>query len=127
MSYSGYLIKIGETTIPVGIISAGSYKAVTEKREVGSWLDAEGNWHRDYYQEPKTTIAFTLKARTEAEHLSVSALFTNLHDIEVDYYDTTTGEYKTGTFWQEAPELTLSAQASDAIYFDETNIKLTEY
>ena len=45
--YSGYLVKIGEYTIPLSMIKADSYSAYDTMQDYDPWTDAKGQLHRD--------------------------------------------------------------------------------
>ena len=47
MAYSGYLIKIGEYTIPLSMIKADSYYPYVNMQDYEPWTDATGFLHRD--------------------------------------------------------------------------------
>ena len=47
MAYSGYLIKIGNYTIPLSKIKADSYYAYDNMQDYDPWTDATGHLHRD--------------------------------------------------------------------------------
>ena len=47
MAYAGYLIKIGNYTIPTSIIRADSYYAYDNMQDYEPWTDAKGYLHRD--------------------------------------------------------------------------------
>ena len=47
MAYSGYLIKIGNYTIPLSMIKADSYYAYYNMQDYDPWTDAKGYLHRD--------------------------------------------------------------------------------
>ena len=47
MAYAGYLIKIGDYTIPTSIIKADSYYAYVNMQDYEPWTDATGHLHRD--------------------------------------------------------------------------------
>ena len=53
MAYGGYLLKIGDYTVPTSIIKADSYSAYENMQDVDPWTDANGYLHR---------TAVTLKA-----------------------------------------------------------------
>lgn len=47
MAYAGYLIKIGDYTIPTSIIKADSYYPYDNMQDYEPWTDAKGYLHRD--------------------------------------------------------------------------------
>lgn len=47
MAYSGFLIKVGEYTIPLSLIKAESYSAYVNMQDVDDYTDANGYLHRE--------------------------------------------------------------------------------
>ena len=62
MAYAGYLIKIGEYTIPTGIIKADSYYAYVNMQDYEPWTDATGHLHRDAVELKALKVEFETKA-----------------------------------------------------------------
>lgn len=47
MAYNGYLLKIGNYTVPLKYIKADSYSAYVNMQDVDPWTDADGYVHRN--------------------------------------------------------------------------------
>jgi hypothetical protein len=47
MAFGGYLIKVGEYTIPTSIIKADTYKPYISVTDLDSYVDADGYLHRN--------------------------------------------------------------------------------
>jgi len=62
MAYAGYLIKIGNYTIPTSIIKADSYYAYVNMQDYEPWTDAKGELHRDVVQLKALKVEFETKA-----------------------------------------------------------------
>ena len=81
MAYAGYLIKIGNYTIPTSIIKADSYYAYVNMQDYEPWTDAKGYLHRDVVDLKALKVEFETKAmltNTEFASLmsSIKAQFT---------------------------------------------------
>lgn len=138
-NYEGYQFKINGTTFPCVninldtwrdvIIETGSYSISSEYPLLEEWTDLNGTIHRQYGTEKKTTISFTIKERSLAQqNLLVSReLFTNRTNLTVEYYDDETCQYKTGRFFMDGPDSTVSIATKDNIYYGKMKIKLVEY
>lgn len=69
--YSGWLLKIGNYTLPKKFIKADSYKAYVSMQDVDPWTDANGYLHRTAVElkvakiEWETTAMLTNKTFTE--------------------------------------------------------------
>ncbi len=81
MAYAGYLLKIGNFTIPTSIIKADSYYAYVNMQDYEPWTDAKGYLHRDVVDLKALKVEFETKAmltNTEFASLmsSIKAQFT---------------------------------------------------
>lgn len=81
MAYEGYLLKIGNFTIPTSIIKADSYYAYVNMQDYEPWTDAKGYLHRDVVDLKALKVEFETKAmltNTEFATLmsSIKAQFT---------------------------------------------------
>ena len=62
MAYAGYLIKIGNYTIPLSMIKADSYYAYVNMQDYEPWTDAKGYLHRDAVALKALKVEFDTKA-----------------------------------------------------------------
>ena len=127
MSYNGYRVKIGDTTVSNLLISSGSYSILKSRRLIRQWTDANGKDHYDYFQNPKVTIKFSLRERTLAEHESIKNLFTTYDNLYVEYWDDYDCAYKTGYFRMEEPKISHAKAPGADIRYSATPIELKEY
>jgi hypothetical protein len=126
MSYKGYRVKLGNTTIPELLIAKGSYSYENEKRLIRTWQDANGKYHDDYFKNPKAKITFSIRARNQEDHESIKDIFMNQNNLTVEYFDDYSCTYKTGTFKMKAPKIQ-HRFASGVLFYEPTNIELEEY
>lgn len=62
MAYAGYLIKIGNFTIPTSIIKADSYSPYANMQDYEPWTDEKGYLHRDAVALKALKVEFETKA-----------------------------------------------------------------
>ena len=62
MAYAGYLVKIGNYTIPLSMIKADSYYAYVNMQDYEPWTDAKGYLHRDAVALKALKVEFDTKA-----------------------------------------------------------------
>lgn len=62
MAYAGYLIKIGNFTIPLSMIKADSYYAYANMQDYEPWTDEKGYLHRDAVALKALKVEFETKA-----------------------------------------------------------------
>ena len=70
MSYSGFLLKIGDYTIPHKYIKADSYQAYVNMQDLEPWTDSNGYVHRE-----KTVELKSLKVEFETKPLLTNKEF----------------------------------------------------
>lgn len=77
MAYSGYLFKIGSYTFPLSLIKADSYQAYKSVTDLDSYVDANGELHRNALDH----LAYKVEFETPAmlNNTQMSALFTNIY------------------------------------------------
>ena len=127
LSYLGYRVKIGNTIISNDLIKKGSYSFVKGKRMVADWEDAVKTEHQNLMTKRKVKISFSLRERDLAEQDSIKGIFQSEENLPVTYWDDYDCEYKSGTFFMEAPEIQHENTAVGGIFYATTPIKLTEY
>lgn len=70
MAYSGYLIKIGNYTIPLSMIKADSYYAYVNMQDYEPWTDAKGELHRDVVDLKALKVEFETRAMLDNTQFS---------------------------------------------------------
>lgn len=106
MAFQGYLIKVGNYTIPLTFMKLESYKsAPNQRQDLDSYRDANGYLHRNVLSHTASKLEF------ETPYLSMKDMRTLIQNIranytddlartvELTYYDEETDSYKTGTFY----------------------------
>ena len=67
MGYNGYLVRVGEYTIPLGMIKANSYKITKNSQDLDSYRDANGVLHRNALDRKPDKIEFEIHAGWDDE------------------------------------------------------------
>lgn len=128
MSYAGYRLKIEGIILPNEFITRGSYSVNSEaKRVIKKWTDANQIDHVTYAAERRSTITFRLRQHNLTEHLQIAAAVKKRSDINIEYYNDSTGEYSTGIF--DCGDVIfphLNATKNDIIYAA-VSVTFTEY
>ena len=128
LTYLGYRVKIGNTIISNDLIKKGSYSFVKSKRMAADWEDAVKTEHQNMMTKRKVKISFSIRERGLTEQDTIKDIFQSEEGLSVTYWDDYDCEYKTGTFYMEAPEIQhLNTANGDGIMYAATPIKLTEY
>lgn len=106
MAFQGYLIKVGNYTIPLQFIKLESYTSMPDQRQdLDSYRDADGYLHRNVLPHTATKIEFETPymRRNDMQALiqGIRSNFTSnlARSCTVTYYDDETDDYKTGTFY----------------------------
>ena len=106
MAFQGFLIKVGNYTIPLQFMKLESYKsAPNQRQDLDSYRDADGYLHRNALPHTATKIEFETPYmyRAQMQQLLQGIRSNYISNIErscsVTYYDDETDSYKTGTFY----------------------------
>lgn len=93
MAYAGYLIKIGNYTIPLGMIKADSYYAYDNMQDYEPWTDAKGYLHRDAVKLKALKVEFETKAMLDnvqfadlISHIEAQFLKPDAHECQITAY-----------------------------------------
>ena len=109
MAFQGYLLKVGNYTIPLQYMKLESYKSMPDQRQdLDSYRDANGYLHRNTLPHTATKIEFETPYmyRSQMREL-LQGIQSNLTNglerkCTVTYYDDETDSYKSGTFYLPA-------------------------
>lgn len=106
MALQGYLIKVGNYTIPLTFMKIETYKsAPNQRQDLDSYRDANGYLHRNVLSHTATKLEFetpylTFKdMRTLIQNIRANYTDDLARTVELTYYDEETDSYKTGTFY----------------------------
>lgn len=76
MAYAGYLIKIGDYTIPLSMIKADSYYAYVNMQDYEPWTDEKGYLHRDAVALKALKVEF--ETVPQLNHTQFATLMSNI-------------------------------------------------
>lgn len=106
MAFQGYLIKVGNYTIPLTFMKLESYKsAPNQRQDLDSYRDANGYLHRNVLSHTASKLEFETPYLSMRDMRSliqnIRANYTNELEraCELTYYDEETDTYKTGSFY----------------------------
>jgi hypothetical protein len=101
MAFSGYLIKVGSTEIPLTYMRAETYSVTPNQRmEWSAERDINGNLHRKTVANMPPKIEFKTPLMTNREIAALNTMFQNAFTVpserklQVTYYDAETDSYK---------------------------------
>lgn len=112
MAYSGgYLVKVGTYEIPLSLIKLDSYViAPAQRQDLDSYVDADGNLHRNPVPHTRSKITFETIYMTvkdmEAFMAHITSQYTNGLEkkVQVTYYEPEYSNYVTGYFYFAATQ-----------------------
>lgn len=125
--YSGYRIKINGIVVSNDFISQGSYSSQKEKRVLYEYYDANDVRHEELSNRERMIISFDIRERSAKEQQQLSGLWAQFEDVQVEYWDDLIGEYKSGIFKMDRPEIKHRHTRGSSIHYARTNISLREY
>lgn len=127
MAYSGFLIKVGDYTVPFRYIEASKYKAGVKGQDLDSYRDANGILHREALS--NVSIKTEWETPNDMEESDVRDLMDN---IRAQYTNQTEKKALVTAFMPETGNyVTMECYAPDIEYTidnaDESTIKYTSF
>lgn len=120
-------------SLPINFIRYDTYTATPDqKTDIDSGMDSIGFLHRNVLPHKRTKIEFQLKKMTNAQWKSIyskiqSRFLSEHEDLNVEFYNTKTDEYRTGHFYLVEPEMYIERIEGSIVHLEETRIALIEY
>lgn len=100
MAFSGYLIKVGSTQIPMKYIAAQSYKSIPNRQQdLDSYRDADGILRRNILPHKVTTIEFNTPYLHLTDKIALQAIIPSRTKQTITYWNEETNTYATGDFY----------------------------
>lgn len=136
MAYNGmYLLKVGSTPIPNKYIVMDTYKCIPDQRQdVDSYRDLNQDLHRNVSIHYKSIVQFSTRAGLSETSLRtfinlIQTNFENAHErkVKLDYFNTDTGEYKSGDFYMVQPNYQIIRIEGNELFYNTMEIKFIEY
>lgn len=135
MSYSGFLLKIGDYTVSgKNIISADGFSVTRNVQDVDSYRDANGVLHREALEHAPIKVEFsTRNMLTDAQMQdflgNIRRNYTNEKERKVlaTVYVPEDGEYRTCEMYMSTPTPEIYAVLRGTIYYKSMRIALIEY
>ena len=131
MAFNGYLVKVGNYTIPLTFMKLESYKSMPNQRQdLDSYRDADGYLHRTVLPHTATKLEFEtpylFRPQMQSLIQGIRINFTSeiARQCEVTYYDEETDSYKTGTFYMPG---TMEYQVYNKDIYAPTRFAFIEY
>ena len=126
MSYSGYRIKIGATTIKNNMMAPDTYNVTKNKRVIYTWTDANQVEHQEIAPEKNVEIKFSIRERSMEDQATIAPIFQTLDNLTVEFWDDIQQQYVQQTCYMDPPTIQSRAHGASLMY-DETPVHLTEY
>lgn len=118
MAFSGYLLKIGSTKLPMKYISAKSYKSTPNRQQdLDSYRDADGRLHRNVLPHTASGFSFSTPYLHLADKIALQAFFPSRTKATITYWNDETNTYTTGDFYIPDVEYAIyRVDGNDIIY-----------
>jgi hypothetical protein len=134
MAYNGYLIKVGDYTIPLSMMRAETYKVSKKILDIDSYRDANGELHREALDHFSAVVTFNIPPlKTNKE---ISAFLSNIQNnytipkerkASVEFYMPETDSYVTLDMYMPDIEFTMYMATKEFIKYNETPIEFIGY
>lgn len=106
MAYSGYLLKVGGTNVPLDTIKYETYKITPNQRiDFNSTRSTDGYLHRNAVSHTASKIEYETPPMDSVKQANLMTIFRNAWTSErerkctVTYFDPETDSYQSGTFY----------------------------
>lgn len=134
MAYSGYLIKVGNYTIPLSIIRAETYSPYKSVTDLDSYVDANGYLHRNALEHIANKVEFeTVPQLTNTQFANLmSNLYSNMTDTlerkaSVTCYIPETDSYVTQDMYMPDIKPTLYYADAEKITYNQIRLAFIGY
>lgn len=134
MAYSGYLIKVGNYTIPLSIIRAETYSPYKSVTDLDSYVDANGYLHRNALEHIANKVEFeTVPQLTNTQFANLmSNLYSNMTDAlerkaSVTCYIPETDSYVTQDMYMPDIKPTLYYADAEKITYNQIRLAFIGY
>lgn len=125
--FSGHLLKFDGTILPLKFIQPNTYSCKPNQTLDGdTYTDNDGFLRRSVLPHTRTKIDFYTPPIFESEISELRSFMKKKDSIAVEYFNTGTGQYASGTFYMADPEFIINNIDNDIIY-DPIRIALVEY
>lgn len=134
MAYAGYLLKVGNYTVPISKIQAKSYKAVRTVIDLDSYRDAEGKLHRQALAHVPNKIEFNLIPMLNQDQVeeiigSIAANYTVPAErkVRVTFYVPETNKYETQDMYMADVNFTMYGVFDKEIKYEAIRLAFISY
>lgn len=134
MAYQGYLIKVGDYTIPHKYIKANSYNATLIVQDLDSYRDADGILHRTALRHKANKIEFetpammTDKIMTEfLENIQSNYAVEGERKVIATLYVPELNDYMAQEMYMPDPQFSIYGIFDGTIYYNPTRIAFIAY
>ena len=132
MAFDGWLLKINGEIFPNNLIALESYKCTPDQiMDLDPYRDGDGVLHRNALPHTATSIEFTTPPMhlPDVERLNRYIQHGARVQCEIEYWNTNTSSYKSGTFYiADVPyEIINVDEVKKTILYKGIKITITEY
>ena len=132
MAYNGYLIKIGNYTVPMSAMIAQTYKVTYAVLDLDSYRDANGILHRNALRKVPT-VSVTLNPMNSSQiqtiFTAIRSRYTNATErkVSASVYIPETDSYYDGNFYIPDTEFTIDKIIGGTVFYDPVTLQLIGY
>ena len=136
MAYNGYLLKVGNYTVPLTTIKYETYKITPDQRlDFNSTRSTDGVLHRNAVSHTASKIEYETPPMDSVKQAALMSGFRNAwtsykeRKCTVTYFDPETNDYKVGTFYMPDIQWIIRNVDNDRgiVNYNQTRIAFIEY
>jgi hypothetical protein len=134
MAYNGYLLKAGNTEIPLSFIRYDTYTIQPRQRQdLDPYRDVNGVLHRNVVENMPSVIEFNTPTMDSDKLQDFLDIIRENYDdskerkIHLTYYDMESDSYRSGDFYMAQPNFKIRQIIEGKILYDEMTINFIGY
>jgi hypothetical protein len=134
MAYNGYLLKAGNTEIPLSYIRYDTYTIQPRQRQdLDPYRDVNGVLHRNVVENMPSVIEFNTPTMDSDKLQDFFDIIRENYDdskerkIHLTYYDMESDSYRSGDFYMAQPNFKIRQIIDGKILYDEMTINFIGY
>ena len=134
MGYNGYLLKAGNTEIPLSYIRYDTYTIQPRQRQdLDPYRDVNGVLHRNVVDNKPSVIEFNTPTMNSDKMQTFLSIIRNNYEnaderkLHLTYYDMEINDYRSGDFYMAQPNFKIRQILNGEILYDEVTINFIGY
>lgn len=134
MAFSGWLIKIGDSTLLHQYITEKTYKVTKHVQDLDPYRDANGVLHRNALEHISYTVTFDIRSITNSDMESIMTLLRNNYTTPIErkitsftFYVPEDNAYVTAPVYLAEPNFVIQHMTNNMVKYEPTTFEFIGY